>query len=64
MGLANHLKSQGLTVPGLGVARHEIAGQIFGRVWNQTGPFQLLEPRLLVGYPDPLLTLASSSSMS
>jgi len=37
--------------------RQDIAGRVFGRVWNRTEPIIRSKPGPLAGYPDPLLTL-------
>ena len=37
--------------------RQDRAVRFFGPVWNRTEPFTQYKPRLLAGYPDPLLTL-------
>jgi len=42
---------------GFGPPRNRVSG--FGRVWNQTHLFFRSKPRLLVGFPDPLLTLTT-----
>jgi hypothetical protein len=36
------------------------AGQVFGRVWDQTELILQCEPALLAGFPDPLLLLIVS----
>ena len=38
-------------------------GQVFGRVWNRTGPFIRPKPRSLAGYWDPLLTQLTVASV-
>jgi len=58
MGLAKPGETRGLMGTGPGLARQESAGRVFGQFWNRTDPFLLSKPGLLVGYPDPLLTLA------
>jgi len=57
-GLAQPGETRGLTGTGLGSARQESAGLVFGRFWNRTDPFLRSKPGPLAGYPDPLLTLA------
>jgi len=57
-GLGELGKSRRLTGTGSGLACQEAAGQVFGRVWNQTDPFLWSKPGPLAGYSDPLLTLA------
>jgi hypothetical protein len=59
-GLAKPSKTHGLTCTGMGLARKEAQGQVFGRVWNQAEPFVRANPALLAGYPDRLLTLAAT----
>jgi len=56
-GLAKRGKTRGLTGSGLGLDQQEAVCQGFGRFWNQTERFFSSKPRLLPGYPDPLLTL-------
>ena len=56
-GLAKPGETRGLTGTGPGLARHESAGRVFGRLWNPTDPFSRSKPGPLAGYPDPLLTL-------
>jgi len=56
-GLAKPGKTRGLTGMGPGLAHQEVAGRVFGQVWNRTERFFWSKPRLLAGYPDPLLTL-------
>jgi len=42
---------------GLGLARPESAGRVFGWFWNRTDLFLRSKPGPLAGYLDPLLTL-------
>jgi hypothetical protein len=56
-GLAELVETRGLTGTGLGLARQESAGGVFGRVWNRTDTFLRSKPGPLAGYPDPMLTL-------
>jgi hypothetical protein len=42
---------------GLGVARQESVGRVFGQVWNRTDPVLRPKPGPLSGHLDPLLTL-------
>jgi hypothetical protein len=58
MGQADPGETHELTGTGPGLARQESAGQVPRRVWHQTDMFLRSKPRPLVGYPDPLLTLA------
>lgn len=57
MGLAKPDKSHGLRGTRLGFARQEVAGRVFGWVWNWTDLFLQSEPTPLTDYPDLLLTL-------
>jgi len=57
MGPAKAIETRALTGTGPGLAPQESAGQVFGRVWNQTGPFLRSKPGPLAGYPNPLQTL-------
>ena len=60
MGLANAGITRGWTHMGPGLARQVTAEWVCGRFWNQTKLWIWSEPGLLLGYPDPLLTLHSS----
>ena len=60
-GLAKPGETRGLTGTGLGLARQQSAGRVFGRVWKQTDLFLWSKPGPLAGYPDPLLTLVTTS---
>jgi len=57
IGLAKPGETCGLTVPGPVLARQDSPDRDFGWVWNRTDLFFWSKPRLLAGYPDPLLTL-------
>jgi len=59
MGVTKPGKTCGLMGTGPGLARQEAACRVFGQFWNRTEPYFQSKPRPLVGYPDPLLTLAS-----
>jgi hypothetical protein len=62
-GLAKPGKPRGLMGTGMGLARQEAPGWVFGRAWNRTEPFFRSKPRPLAGYPDPLLTLVLGRSL-
>jgi len=62
MGLAIPGKIHGLTGTVADLACEAGAGQVSGRVWNQTEPSFRSKPGPLVGYRDPLLILPISSS--
>jgi hypothetical protein len=57
MSLAKPGKTSRLMGTGMGLARQEAPGRVFGLVWNRTEPFFRSKSRPLAGYPDPLLTL-------
>jgi len=61
-GLAKPGETRGLTGTGLGLARQDSAGRVFGRFWNRTDAFLRSKPGPLVGYPDPLLTLGINTT--
>jgi len=61
-GLAKPGESCGLMGTGPGLARQESAGWVFGQFWIRTNPFLRSKPGPLVGYPDPLLTIARTIS--
>jgi hypothetical protein len=58
MGLTKPGEPCGLTGTGSGLSRQEFARRVFGRIWNRNDPFLQSKTGPLVGYPDPLLTLA------
>ena len=51
-----------LTGTGPILARQQLAGRMFGTVWNQTDPLFQSRPEPLAGYPNPLLTLLRTYS--
>jgi len=57
MGLINLGKTSGVTGMGPDLARQPVVCRVFGLVWNWTDQSLLSVPRLLVGYPEPLLKL-------
>jgi len=63
-GLAKPGNTRGSTGKGEGSACQDVADRVSGWFWNQTEQFLLSEPALLAGYPDPLLTLAITTSSS
>ena len=64
MGVAKHGKTRRLMGTGLGLARPDPAGQVFGRLWNRTEPFLWTEPWPLAGHLDQLLTSRDSLAFS
>jgi hypothetical protein len=48
---------------GSGLASQEAAGQQCRRFWKRTELFFWSKPRLLAGYPDPLLTLYTTETV-
>jgi hypothetical protein len=60
-GLAKPGKTRGFPGTGLGLARQDPAGGVFGWFWSRTELCLRSEPGQLAGYPDPLLTLLTSS---
>jgi len=60
-GLANPGKTRMLMGLGMGLARQDAAGWVFGRFWNQTEPFFWSNHGPLAGYPEPLLTLFATN---
>jgi hypothetical protein len=56
-GLAKPCKTRDLTVMGPGLASQQLAGWVFGLVWNRIDLFLRSKSRLLAGYSELLLTL-------
>ena len=59
-GLFKPAKTYWVMGTGPGLARQDSAGVVSGQVKNRTEPFLRAKPRLLVGYPDPLLPLQNT----
>jgi hypothetical protein len=57
-GLAKPGKTCVFTGTGMDLARQEAMGWVVRQLWNLTERFIQSNPGPLVGYPDPLLTLA------
>ena len=56
-GVSKPGESRGLTGTGLGLARQESAGRVFGQVWNRNDPFLESKPGPLAAYLEQFLTL-------
>lgn len=63
-GLAKPGKPPRLMGIGPDLAPQEAACQVFGSVWNRTDALLRSNPKPLVGYPDPLLTLPTSTYLT